>query len=278
MALKSNKGPVADVLNAYSWTAVPKNTPLRNEAPYAVAIAYQLSDNAILTYAANYINILRPSDESSNKDVLSFYDKMYEATSVGEYIFPYFADSVRSFRNNFGDQGPLGSSVGAEIRDVIEAASDTVNAAKSFANVLLAQGNLETKGTAGSYVETPKFYNYTENESSIDIEFPLINTLDDNDFELNYQLIAKLIRINRPHRTNPILIEPPVVWSVNIPGYRFVRWASCSVAVTLQGSRRTKIINSQPIIIPEAYLVQLTFTPLTTEPNNFEEVYGSIPK
>lgn len=268
-----------DILNEYSWTAIPKNAPLRNEAPCAHAIAYKLDDNAILTYAQNYISILKPGvSNAPNLSPLEFYDKMYKATAVGEYIFPFFSDEMRAFQNNFGDQGPLGSQVGSQAGAVMEGVSDTLNMGKAFANEYLAQGNLDTQGAAGSYVETPKFYNYTENENAVDVQFPLINTLDDNDFELNYDLIATLIRINRPHRKSPILIEPPVVWEITIPGYRFIRWASCSVQVNLQGSRRSKIINGKSTIIPEAYTIQLRFTPLITEPNNFEEIYGTIPK
>lgn len=277
---KRSATKTTDILNEYSWTAVPKNAVLRQEAPCINAIAYKLDDNAILTYAQNYINILTPNSNtsSSNTAPLEFYDKMYKAQAIEEFIFPFFSDEMRSFSNAFGDQGPLGSSIGQQAKAIMEGASDVANAGKAFANEYLAQGNLETKGAAGSYVETPKFYNYTENESSVDIQFPLINTLDDNDFELNYAVISKLIRINRPHRTSPILVEPPAVWEITIPGYRFIRWASCDVNVALQGSRRSKIINGKPTIIPESYLIQLKFTPLTTEPNNFEEVYGTIPK
>ena len=102
---------------------------------------------------------------------------MYKATAVGEYIFPFFSDEMRAFQNNFGDQGPLGSQVGSQAGAVMEGVSDTLNMGKAFANEYLAQGNLDTQGAAGSYVETPKFYNYTENENAVDVQFPLINTL-----------------------------------------------------------------------------------------------------
>lgn len=289
--MASSKLPPVNVVDTFSWTSVPKNTPLRNEAPKVFAIAHKLKDNSIYRAAANYLQIVSdllpesfrtafnnlglPSRvESRNMTPMAYYDQMYDTDVYREYVFPYFNNNVRDLQNNFNDQSPLDGTVGAKLKNFLEGAGELVQAGKAFGSI----AGITEMESAGAYVETPKFYNYGENEPGISVSFPLINTLEVEDITANYNLIAELIRINRPLRKNPILVEPPVLWQVTIPGFRYLPWASCNVGVELDGVRRIVQINGKDTIIPESYNITLTFNPLTTEPSNFEQEYGGVPQ
>lgn len=106
------------------------------------------------------------------------------------------------------------------------------------------------------------------------IGFPLMNTIEtggDEPYKKNYDLIMLLKRLNKPERLSGSAILPPHLWEITVPGYRYIRWATCDVNVDLIGSRR--ILSGDNKIIPEGYSVNLTFKSLTLEPLNFEPRY-----
>jgi hypothetical protein len=61
-------------------------------------------------------------------------------------------------------------------------------------------------------------------------------------------------------------MEPPRIYEIRIPGIRYIKWASCSsFSVQLLGARQMHGNE----LIPEGYLISMTFTSLTTEVSNF---------
>lgn len=261
---------VTDVVLQYPWTSVPNNSPIRKETPCVYAKAWKLNDSAIRKLVGNYVNQIT---NSSDSNVFDYYDKIYAgAVPADQFTFPFFGDSVVSFSNEFGDAYSGGSSTGSQA-----AGAGLASNIKDFAGTLVStinEARAAITNKYGSYAEIPKFYQYAQTDDNIAVQFPLLNTVEtsgDDPYKKNYELIMLLKRLNKPERLSGSVILPPHLWEITVPGYRYVRWATCDVNVDLLGSRR--ILNSDNKIIPEGYSVSLTFKSLTIEPLNFEPRY-----
>ena len=132
---------------------------------------------------------------------------------------------------------------------------------------------LQTIGAPGTYIETPKFYQYSNTDNTLDVGFALSNTLNADAIEKNYKFIKDFTRINRPFRTGPIGMTYPAIYQIVVPGVRYIQWAFLSdFNIGMIGSRR-KI--SKPgggpgcKVVPEAYSCQFSFRSLTVEAANF---------
>ena len=123
----------------------------------------------------------------------------------------------------------------------------------------------------GTYVETPKFYQYAVTDSGAEINFLLSNTISEGDTEKNQELIKTIIEESRPKRSSAIEMTFPRIYEVHIPGLRFIKWAYlANAAFNLVGQRR--LIDDK--IVPEAYAISLVFNSLTIEAANFIEKAG----
>lgn len=280
----------ANVVKDYDWTAIPRGSSLREKAPCVYLKSYKFIKNQFLQRVKSYINI-------TTMDADEYYEKLYSDAVTQEDIFilPYFSESVRSFTNNFADtyQNGFGGGqgLGSTVIQTIEALGGPIaniaamvgtGALESVAEgtKLIAKGDrdaglskidqgvkqiLKGGGDPGSYVETPKFYQYDQNDSPIEISFVLANTIN-SDFDKNYNLVKRLTEINRPFRKNSIAMDPPRIFRVKIPGHRFIKWAYCSsFSVNLLGTKR----NIGEKIVPEAYQINMSMQSLTVEASNF---------
>ena len=259
----------------YKWTSTTGS--YLDEVPRIFAKSYQPKSNDILKSVESWVsNIVA-------KNYKEFYNNLHpSAEAKDQWVFPYFDDTVRDFTNEWGDnrvdststkvQGYLSQSIDSTFGDFAARFSAAVLEGKSLLKDI--KGALE--GGVGSMsnsilLEPPKFYQYGNSDSSVTIDFPLINTVDGSDSQKNYDLVKQLISNNRFQRVDGgILANSPYLWSVIIPGYRAIRWASCDVSVALVGKR--KYINNR--LEPEGYRVKLTFKSLYTEPRNFMEDTG----
>lgn len=284
-----------NIVKEYDWTSIPRGAELRNKAPKVVVRSYKLKSNSVLNRLKSYIQV---ATASSSKE---YYDKMYgDATEQeDDFYFPYFDNSLRNISNKFGDtfqdgfgkEGGVGSGIEGLFKDRLMKGVGLVNAFTSaegragFKNSL-SQGDFSTfeggynaiagaakalyaggtGGAAGTYIETPKFYEYgSAKESALTVNFKLANTLN-SDFMKNYKLIKKLIEINRPKRNDAISLDPPRIYRVKLYGYRYMPWAYVNqLAISMEGSKRM----IDDVIIPEAYDISISFEPLTIEVSNF---------
>jgi hypothetical protein len=281
-----------NVVKDYDWTSAPRGSGIRKNAPKVIVRSYKINSNEALNRFKSYLNA------SALQDSKTFYDKLYSnSSSEDEFNFPYFGDSIRSFSNTFGDTfqngfgggGGIGSSIDTVIQtglgiggqvgammgtDALQAGADayrkTSESGESSLNSLKAGlgAFIGTKGggsNPGSYIETPKMYQYEMNDSALDVSFVLSNTVN-SDYSKNTELVKKLTTINRPKRINSVAMEPPRIYQVRIPGQRFIRWAYCSsFNVNMIGTKR----EIGGILIPEGYQIAMSFTSLTTEVSNF---------
>lgn len=278
---------IYNVVKGYDWTSVPRGSELRSKSPQVQLKSYKIKSNETLNRFKNYLTAL---SVTSSKE---FYEKMYSNTVQEDiFILPYFEDSVRSLSNSFTESyngSTLFAGVDSAAREITEnvAAGATVgfgagitkfkeesNKGASTKEAIASAINetmstMKNGGSPGSYVEVPKSFDYAAsgNEDSINISFALSNTLND-DYMKNYELVKKLITINKMTRDNSLNVTPARIYRVRIPGYRYLPWAYCSnLTVSLIGTRR--MIDN--IIMPEGYKITFSLTSLTSEVSNFME-------
>ena len=273
-----------NVVKDYDWTSVPRGAALRNDAPKVMLRSYRIVSNQVINRLTNYLEV-------ANKSADQFYEELYSKSAKLEdsFYFPFFSDQARSFNNQFGDtfqDGFGGSSgigstldtiaqkyiggaaqIGAMVGDEgLEKAKASMKNKDISGAVGSLMGGIASGGSPGSYIETPKMYDYSSaNEGSMEISFILSNTLN-SDFNKNYELVKKLIEINRPKRNDSISMDPPRIFRAKLYGYRYMPWAYCSqFGVRLLGTKR--MVNG--VIMPEAYEINMGLQPLTAEPSNF---------
>lgn len=268
---------IINVHTDYDWTSVPRKSALRDDAPHVYLYSYKVTSSAALNRINSYVSLLK-----KGKDVDGFYNDLYQNVKQKDvFILPYFGDNVRGFSNEFGDTFQY-SALGA-LDSVLNTASNELgalfgetnlagNASQMIENVkkngLSNASNLGAgMSTApGSYIETPKLYQYAQNDNSLDIRFPLYNTINSDSILDNNKLIDDLTRINRPKRLTAVTMESPYIYEVRVPGLRYMRWAYCSqFSVNLLGARR--MVGGK--IIPDGYEISMSLTSLTTEVSNF---------
>lgn len=261
-----------DIVTSYKWTTTQGS--YIDEAPRVFATAYGIESNAITKAVKSYYSLFDETFGGLGRTItngVSYYNNMHTANGKENYVFPFFNDDVRSLSNTWGDSyvgSTNGTNTGVDYIGTLKNAADmTIN--------LINQTTALAQNKAGALFEPPKFYQYSQDEGPVTVSFVLINTDEEGDAAKNYKLVTKLINDNRFKRDdgNSFLVTPPKLWSVIVPGYRAIRWASCNVAISLLGTRRWINLDNGKVLVPEGYNVNLTFMPLYTEPNNFAEYY-----
>ena len=308
-----------DIVREYDWTSVPRNSPLREEAPCAIVVAHQLDNNQLQQFIDGYLNTVQlDSMLAAGEDPgIAFYRGIYKgAEKLGTSFFPFFTDAYRAFSNEYADSfSPISQRgakmIGAEnIENLAGAGEKIVGGGVELGKGLLSvggglvenignlasagfeaikgggigdllttekfaagltsmkdtMGGAKTFGAPGSYIETPKFYQYGNTDQGLEFQFVLSNTLNDDAPAKNAEFIKEWTTINRPTRLGPLGMTFPAIYHVEIPGLRYIEWASLdNFNVSLLGQRRK--ING--VITPEAYVVSMSFTSLTVEAANF---------
>lgn len=268
----------------YDWTSIPRGSVLRSRAPRVTVRSFKIKSSESLNRIKSYANVV------ATVDAEEFYNKLYGdiATPEETFRFPFLGDAVRSFSNEYGDTfqsaflGTVDSAFGEASKLYGEYKTYKVgeNLGKLAGNIAKADSlgsyiNTATKDMStepGSYIETPKLYQYSQNDSGLEVSFVLSNTINQDSVDNNYKLVQKLTRINRPFRKNAVVMEPPRIYEVKLPGIRYIKWAYCSsFSVQILGAKQLL----DGMIIPEGYLISMTFTSLTTEVSNFmDKVMG----
>jgi len=267
-----------NVVRDYDWTSIPRRSNLRSNAPRVKIQSFKINSSESINRIRSYLNAV----SSVNAD--EFYNKLYGgiASPDDTFIFPFLNDSVRSFSNEYGDTfqsaflGSIDSALeGAtklfgemstyNISENLGKLADNMKSADSIKSGI-ENATKDMSTAPGSYIETPKLYQYSQNDSGLEVSFVLSNTLNADGVQDNINLVNQLTKINRPFRKNGLVMEPPRIYEVKIPGVRYIKWASCSsFSIQLLGARQMH--GNQ--LIPEGYLISMTFTSLTTEVSNF---------
>jgi len=248
-----------DVVGNYDWTSMPKGSGIRKQAPKVIVHAYKINSSESLNRIVSYIKA------SSQSNPEEYYKALYSGNSEYEktYRFPLLTDAIRSFSNTYGDT--FKSEFVGQVDSFFNSMFSFGSEMGSIGTSIMSKMGGDVEAMPGSNVETPKLYQYDESDAPLEVSFILNNTIN-NSWKKNHDLVMELTRINRPERITYTFMRPPRIYKVKVPGVRFMEWASCaSFSVQLLGTKR----ELEGILVPEGYLISMSFAPLTIEVNNF---------
>ena len=231
----------------------------------------------------NYIDIFTKYNNPDLETVLFPYQRLYILGPTGfRYKFPFLSRNVLNQRGSFNENN-TGENVTQNLVDIVQGAS-------SFTESIA--GTLRLMQQAGSAkIERAKSYNYPTEGESFEVAFPLYNTQPATyeDIKNNFKLVLLLLYQNLPLRQDKIIVEPPVVYDVTIPGNR--REPYCyisSISINYMGSTRLMRLDTGGIgkvgyddynsdvnipefietIIPDAYEIRMTLQPMIAHTKN----------
>ena len=306
LTTSSKKEAVIDVVNNFDWTSTPvhnNNFPVIPPSISLVeheitkgALATQLEYSALATFesvgvaagelaslltkhlgqetlakflkgAEGVINDI--GGGSNGNQWMSPYAGLYNTKKTNFiYKLPYFSNTYRSAPNLWGD-----TYSGDGKNQFIDAVTNFIPAATNMG--LGMQGFYQP----GVFIEKTKYYQFSSQGEAFNFSFPLINTLNPESVANNFQLLFLLIYQNRPYRRSRSLIDPSHLYEIKIPGTRYVKWGVIdTLAVDFVGTRREMEIEVPmpggglgkiKSIVPEAYMVNISMSSLTTETGNF---------
>ena len=254
-----------NIVKEGAWTTLSKNSPLRNETPRVRVVAYPMRSTQLRATIEGFASVV-------NEGTKKFYNNLYPVEKGGKkvYVFPYFENDFRSFTNEFADtlsnitdRGTVSvSQVVKNIGDELAGAAAQVTELISNINAIPGSGGPST----GTYIETPKFYQFDNTDAALNVTFPLLNTVDEKDIALNQQFIEEFTKINRPKRLNSVSMDFPHIYKIHVKGLRFIRWAYLdNLSFSMVGQRR--LVGKK--MVPEAYVCTMSFKSLTVEVANF---------
>ena len=258
-------------------TAAPSNanTPTDKVLTYIIDIINNTFGNKEQKSFSQGIESLRktiksliPNDEDTallNTDTLKSYIGLYLTKKTNfNYVLPYFGNASFAVTNTWGstEQQPtyIASTMVNQVMGAVDKAAGALNILQP-----------------GTFIEKPRYFQYPTEGESITITFPLINTYNPFNsssilpYQQNYELLWILAYQNKPYRTSFSRIIPPKIYTLTIPGVKYIPYCYISnMSVDFQGTRRNLDISlptGQQIKapIPEAYTVSLTFTGLLAD-------------
>ena len=167
----------------------------------------------------------------------------------------------------------LGTIVGAATTAGVGALANTYETARAVGDMSLS---LSEPGIAK---ETIKAFTPSQNGDTLTVTFYLFNTQEFKDIRDNWDFLFTLTYQNLPNRRSLNLMDPPCIYSVEVPGYkRFPAAVIEGLQVTNVGTTRlvnidtgevTSVVNSSSVkIIPEAYKVTMTIRSLVMNSRN----------
>lgn len=196
-----------------------------------------------------------------DKDLIKKYEFLYLRKPTNrKYIFPYFDNDYIALGNTYNDTYEAETAWQQALANVTDILTKTAQL-----------GNFASITEPGMYIQRPKFYNFKGDGFSINVNFYLFNTLTEDSYIKNLDLITKLVIQNTPHRHNRILVDPPCLYELTVPGRGFFPYAYVkSLEVQHVGTKR--IIPNEKgkdLIVPDAFNVKIAFESLTMDVNNF---------
>jgi hypothetical protein len=222
-----------------------------------------------------------------NKDVnlLAPYEFLFPRNLTGnEYILPYF-DEI-----NFEVNTPQWQSL-----DTLEAGA---KALESGAGILGGEGAASVVGgllrggaaTAGALLaaaypkigimDRPKLWQ-SHDYRTVQIKFPLFNTVSPDDWRKNRNLCWILVNQNLFTKRDFITGIPPVYYEVIIPGQHY-SFAACVTNITIYNRgnmRKFKEPDGSDAIVPDAYEVSMTLTDMVMPSRNlFQSIQAESKK
>lgn len=271
---------IIDVVKDMAWTLSPKES--RYDVPYIRLKEYQQTSGQLIASMVFYARVLSLVGRDGlgtilqTDDPLEVYKFKYFAEPTGfEYILPYFNTKKINRGNTFGseenpfsglvafgkDVKAFGNSSGlvSNIAGFAGAASEVAKSSAALLNTLIP-GKIN--------FEFPNSWNST-NIETIEVSFDLFNVGKEEDVYRNRRFCHLLSYQNTPSRRNFAIVDPPAIYSLEIPDV--VQFPACYVStldIVNLGNTRLMEIGGSMRTIPEAYRINMTFTSLLMPSRN----------
>lgn len=183
--------------------------------------------------------------------LMDIYGGLYAREATGRsYTLPYYESEYFSTSNSFSETTTI---------PLIGAAFDKIAKISNLLPALVEPG---------VYVQRPKYYNFETDGNQFSFSITLYNTITPLAHLKNSKLIQQIILNNLPRRKTKIVVEPPCIYEVLIPGKAFFPYCFITDLRVLHVGTKRLIAGE---IVPEAFEVQITIKSLTSDANNFYE-------
>lgn len=199
-------------------------------------------------------------------------------------------DAINSVINMFGGKDSSSSGTGSSTpTSFLGKLGETVgNLAVGAVKTANAASKMALNSGAGAYgsnvSEAPKAYKGSDANETVEIDFYLYNTVDQldnlkNSIKRNWEFCYLITYQNLPDRKGINYLDAPVLYKVEVPGYKQLPLAYLSsISITNVGNVRLIDIETGEIapeasganikMIPEAYHVKFTLTSVLTNTRN----------
>jgi hypothetical protein len=269
---------IINVVDAMAWTDSPQLS--RFDVPRMILNEFQQSTGQLIAsilYFSRIIENLGPVDAviapSKKSDAADVYKNKYFGYPTGfRYILPYFNGSnINRTTGYTGDDNPFApiNSVLKQLKFGSRKKVGSRNIGTKIDSFLNFGAKDIDKFMAGKInFEFPQTWTNTDSET-YDTTFDLFNTKKYEDVVNNRKFCHLISYQNTPSRRNFAIIDPPVIYSMSIPG--IVDLPACyipSLNIKNLGNTRTMMIEGVNRIIPEAYRISITFKSLLMPTRN----------
>ena len=271
----SDGGGIINVVDSMPWTLSPQNS--RINVPKMILDEYQQSTGQLLasiiyfsrTFQGVTFDTLSNTLIGQQGDPAEVYKNKYFGTPTNfRYIFPYFESANLSRSTTYTGQdndNPFGSLAAKSFftGNTLGKFISNVGANASFV------GGVVNASMAGKInFEFPKSWESTSAET-YSTTFDLFNTNTTDDIIANRKFCHLFSYQNTPSRRNFAIVDPPVIYSMRIPG--IVDLPACYVnklEITNLGNTRQMLLEGIQRTIPEAYRITISFTSLLMPTRN----------
>ena len=158
------------------------------------------------------------------------YNGLYGVRPTGfKYIMPYFSADWKTVSSQWGDI--TGGGIFGGLANIgTNVAAAFVEGAAAF--------------TTGAFFERPKSYNFNPAGEAITFKFPLFNTRDHEQVTKNFELVLLLTYQQLANKMSHVLLDPPVIYEVEIPGKYYTPYGYVSnLSIQTVGAQRNETIN-----------------------------------
>jgi len=275
-----------NVTKNYTWTL---NSNIRENAPRVLLREFQVNETTIQRQAQFYTT--GASNFLGTNDILAPYEELYQKNLPTGFVydFPYFSDI------NFEVNTPMWVSLD-NLEQFAKAATGLagVLGGQKFAGfteaALNTAGNVALAGLSLSYpkvgiTDRPRLWDSHE-PRSINIKFPLFNTVNSSDWKKNRELCELLVNQNLYNKRDFITSIPPVFYEVLVLGQHY-SYASCVTQLTIYNRGNMRLLplnpgtnteneNTTTVNVPDVYEVDITLTDMVMpSKNQFQSIKNS---
>jgi hypothetical protein len=284
MEAKPTGNGLVDIVSRFPWTI--SNTR-RSDIPYIYLVEHKVEGGSIQKQLAFYAAGVTETaadyvGAGETKNILDVYKEIFVPNPTGfKYKFPYFTKISYEINTTPWQQfDKIGGSI-SDIGGGLGMFGKVGAAAGLAAKTMTAVGEMAKVGLKASYpvvgvADRPRIFT-SHSERSITIEFPLFNTVSENDWKRNKDFIQLFKGQNLFNKRNFITGLPPVWYKVQVPG-QYYSVASCVTNFTVEnlGNTRAMFVAGKRFIVPDAYQVKITLQEMAMpSKNQFQASFNS---